>query len=85
MVRRGRSSLRSLTISLTLLGWCSHPFIYFPAFFAFKGLALGEADPISYAKTKYENEIVESVKALWMVWVPCQVRLPRHTRDLPPI
>ena len=34
---------------------------------------MGEADPISYAKTKYENEIIESVKALWMVWVPCQV------------
>jgi hypothetical protein len=51
----------------------SHPFIYFPAFFVFKGFALGEADPITYAKTKYENEIIDSVKALWMVWVPCQV------------
>lgn len=31
--------------------------------------------PLSAAADKYKAEIWDSLKALWMVWVPAQVRL----------
>jgi hypothetical protein len=49
-----------------------HPFLYFPSFFAIKAAVSGQ--PLSAAAEKYRAEIWDSVKALWMVWVPAQVR-----------
>ncbi|PRW44428.1 peroxisomal membrane family [Chlorella sorokiniana] len=59
-----------------------HPFIYFPAFFAIKASVSGQ--PMSSAVDKYRSEIWDSLKALWMVWVPAQfvnfAFVPRHLR-----
>lgn len=61
---------------------CSHPFIYFPSFFALKTAVEGK--PLSAAVTKYKDEIWESCLALWKIWVPAQVInfafVPRHLR-----
>ena len=48
-----------------------HPLIYFPAFFGIKAVVSGQ--PLSAAAHKYQAEIWDSLKALWMVWVPAQV------------
>lgn len=50
----------------------SHPFMYFPAFYSIKAIAYDQPI-IEYASTKYKNEIWDSVRALWCVWVPAQV------------
>ena len=55
-----------------------HPFIYFPSFFAIKAVVGGQ--PLSSAADKYRAEIWDSLKALWMVWVPAQVRRARAAR-----
>lgn len=59
-----------------------HPFIYFPSFFAIKAGVSGQ--PLSAAAEKYRSEIWDSLKALWMVWVPAQfvnfAFVPRHLR-----
>ena len=49
-----------------------HPLAYFPTFFAVKAAVAGQ--PLSAAVDKYKSEIWDSLKALWMVWVPAQVR-----------
>ena len=49
-----------------------HPLVYFPAFFGIKAVVSGQ--PLSAAVHKYQTEIWDSLKALWMVWVPAQVR-----------
>jgi hypothetical protein len=48
--------------------------MYFPCFFLLKGFVLGEENIVEYAVNKYKTEISDSVKALWMVWVPGQVK-----------
>lgn len=48
-----------------------HPLVYFPSFFAIKAAVSGQ--PLSAAVDKYRSEIWDSLKALWMVWVPAQV------------
>ncbi|KAL4428327.1 hypothetical protein ABPG75_002416 [Micractinium tetrahymenae] len=59
-----------------------HPFVYFPSFFAIKAAVSGQ--PLSSAVDKYQSEIWDSLKALWMVWVPAQfvnfAFVPRHLR-----
>jgi hypothetical protein len=59
-----------------------HPFLYFPVFYSMK--AGVEGKPLSYAWEKYHDEIWESLKALWSVWVPSQLVnfafVPRHFR-----
>ena len=50
-----------------------HPFAYFPVFYTLKAMVEGHSDPFLHAKRKYENEIWDSCKTLWMIWVPCQV------------
>lgn len=59
-----------------------HPLIYFPSFFAIKAAVSGQ--PLSSAAVKYKAEIWDSLKALWMVWVPAQfvnfAFVPRHLR-----
>lgn len=59
-----------------------HPFVYFPSFFAIKAAVSGQ--PLSSAVDKYRSEIWDSLKALWMVWVPAQfvnfAFVPRHLR-----
>mmetsp|Transcript_11229 Transcript_11229/g.19179 ORF Transcript_11229/g.19179 Transcript_11229/m.19179 type:complete len:234 (-) Transcript_11229:994-1695(-) len=61
-----------------------HPFMYFPCFFLLKGFVLGEENIVDYAVNKYKTEISDSVKALWMVWVPGQIvnfgLVPMHFR-----
>lgn len=52
-----------------------HPLIYFPSFFTIKAAVSGQ--PLSSAADKYRTEIWDSLKALWMVWVPAQVRRRR--------
>ena len=48
-----------------------HPLLYFPSFFAIKAAVAGK--PLSTAVDKYRAEAWDSLKALWMVWVPAQV------------
>ncbi|KAI3428562.1 hypothetical protein D9Q98_007384 [Chlorella vulgaris] len=59
-----------------------HPLIYFPVFFSIKAGVSGQ--PLSSAVTKYRTEIWDSLKALWMVWVPAQLVnfafVPKHLR-----
>lgn len=60
-----------------------HPFMYFPVFYSIKALAYNQ--PVyEYATTKYKNEIWDTVRALWCVWVPAQVInfsvVPMHFR-----
>jgi hypothetical protein len=48
--------------------------MYFPVFYSIKALAYNQ--PVyEYATTKYKNEIWDTVRALWCVWVPAQVTL----------
>jgi hypothetical protein len=51
----------------------SHPFLYFPSFYAIKAMVQG--DSISTGFKNYRAEIKESMFALWRVWVPAMVRL----------
>jgi hypothetical protein len=62
-----------------------HPLVYFPAFFGIKAVVSGQ--PLSAAAHKYQTEIWDSLKALWMVWVPAQVRCGalRRRRRLRPV
>lgn len=47
--------------------------MYFPVFYSIKAIAY-DKPIIEYASTKYKAEIWDSVRALWCVWVPAQVR-----------
>ena len=64
--------------------FCSHPFIYFPTFYTVKSLVERQAHPLEHAYNKWRNEIWESCKALWLLWVPAQIInfafVPRHFR-----
>ena len=63
---------------------CSHPFIYFPAFFTVKAIVEQRPHPLEHAYHKWRNEVWESCKALWTLWVPGQIVnfafVPRHLR-----
>jgi hypothetical protein len=68
----------------------SHPFCYFPVFYAMKGVV--EDRPWASTFEKYKRDLWENCKALWMIWVPAQMvnfaLVPRHLRipfgeDLP--
>lgn len=60
----------------------SHPFMYFPTFYALKGVV--ENRPVASSMQKYRDEMWENVKACWSVWVPAQLInfafVPRHLR-----
>ena len=60
----------------------SHPLLYFPAFYSFKGLVEGR--PWLSSMSKCRAELWENLKALWMIWVPAQLInfafVPRHLR-----
>ena len=66
------------------LRYCSHPFIYFPTFYTVKSVVERQAHPLEHAYNKWRNEIWESCKALWTLWVPAQIInfafVPRHFR-----
>jgi len=59
-----------------------HPFVYFPVFYSIK--AAVEGRNWEWVWSKYTNEFRESVKQLWMIWVPCQIVnfavVPMHYR-----
>ncbi|KAK9789228.1 hypothetical protein WJX73_004317 [Symbiochloris irregularis] len=61
-----------------------HPFMYFPVFFLTQSLVAQKPHPIEYAANKWKNEVWESCKALWMLWVPGQIInfavVPRYLR-----
>ena len=63
---------------------CSHPFIYFPTFYTVKSLVERQPHPLEHAYNKWRNEIWDSCKALWTLWVPAQVInfafVPRYLR-----
>ncbi len=63
---------------------CSHPFMYFPTFYTVKSLVERQPHPLEHAYNKWRNEIWDSCKALWMLWVPAQVInfafVPRYLR-----
>ena len=63
---------------------CSHPFIYFPTFYTVKSLVERQPHPLEHAYNKWHNEIWDSCKALWTLWVPAQVInfafVPRYLR-----
>ena len=63
---------------------CSHPFIYFPAFYTVKSLVERQPHPLEHAYDKWRNEIWDSCKALWCLWVPGQLLnfaiVPRYLR-----
>jgi len=49
-----------------------HPFLYFPAFYALKYVAVkGEAPSEAYAR--YSDELWCNCTALWTIWVPAQI------------
>ena len=62
----------------------SHPFIYFPTFFAMKSIVEQQKDPLVYAFHKWQRDIWGSCKALWTIWVPAQLLnfafVPRYLR-----
>ena len=64
--------------------YCSHPFIYFPAFYSVKSLVERQPHPMEHAYNKWRNEIWDSCKALWCLWVPGQLLnfavVPRYLR-----
>mmetsp|Transcript_3130 Transcript_3130/g.11145 ORF Transcript_3130/g.11145 Transcript_3130/m.11145 type:complete len:237 (+) Transcript_3130:106-816(+) len=59
-----------------------HPFVYFPVFYSIK--AAVEGRDWEWVWSKYTTEFRESVKQLWMIWVPCQIVnfavVPMHYR-----
>lgn len=63
---------------------CSHPFMYFPTFYTVKSLVERQPHPLEHAYNKWRNEIWDSCKALWTLWVPAQVInfafVPRYLR-----
>ena len=63
---------------------CSHPFLYFPTFFLMKSIVEQWPHPVQHAYDKWRNEIWDSCKALWMLWVPAQIAnfafVPRYLR-----
>jgi hypothetical protein len=63
---------------------CSHPFMYFPTFYTVKSLVERQPHPLEHAYNKWRNEIWDSCKALWTLWVPAQVInfafVPRYMR-----
>lgn len=73
-----------VVFSVSLISSCSHPFIYFPTFYTVKSLVEQQPHPFEHAYNKWRNEIWDSCKALWTLWVPCQIInfafVPRHFR-----
>lgn len=61
-----------------------HPFMYFPTFYTVKSLVERQPHPLEHAYNKWRNEIWDSCKALWTLWVPAQVInfafVPRYLR-----
>jgi protein Mpv17 len=61
---------------------CSHPFIYFPAFYLWKGV-LENLDPRVSLERCWADMWV-NLKALWMLWIPAQMLnftyVPGHLR-----
>lgn len=66
------------------LCYCSHPFMYFPVFYTVKSLVERQPHPLEHAYNKWRNEIWDSCKALWCLWVPGQIInfafVPRYLR-----
>ena len=58
--------------------------MYFPTFYTVKSLVERQPHPLEHAYNKWRNEIWDSCKALWMLWVPAQVInfafVPRYLR-----
>mmetsp|Transcript_53189 Transcript_53189/g.122217 ORF Transcript_53189/g.122217 Transcript_53189/m.122217 type:complete len:187 (-) Transcript_53189:179-739(-) len=58
------------------------PFVFMPIFYLTDACVQGEG--ISYARQKYENEIVETMTANWQLWLPAQFIgfrfVPPHVR-----
>lgn len=69
---------------IMLCMYCSHPFMYFPAFYTVKSLVERQPHPLDHAYNKWRNEIWDSCKALWCLWVPAQLLnfavVPRYLR-----
>ncbi len=57
-----------------------HPICYFPVFYLLRGTMNGEAPQDSLAK--YQTDLWENMKALWMVWVPAQVGLQQEAQSI---
>ncbi|KAJ9524495.1 hypothetical protein QJQ45_019552 [Haematococcus lacustris] len=59
-----------------------HPLCYFPAFYVLKGSVEGRS--LNSSLEKYQVDMWENCKALWMVWVPAQLvnfaYVPQHLR-----
>lgn len=64
--------------------FCSHPFMYFPAFYTVKSIVERQPHPLEHAYNKWRNEIWDSCKTLWCLWVPAQLLnfavVPRYLR-----
>ena len=58
--------------------------MYFPAFYTVKSLVERQPHPLQHAYDKWRNEIWDSCKALWCLWVPGQLLnfavVPRYLR-----
>lgn len=58
--------------------------MYFPTFYTVKSLVERQPHPLEHAYDKWRNEIWDSCKALWTLWVPAQVInfafVPRYLR-----
>ncbi|KAL3147315.1 hypothetical protein ABBQ32_002800 [Trebouxia sp. C0010 RCD-2024] len=61
-----------------------HPFMYFPAFYTVKSIVERQPHPLEHAYNKWRNEIWDSCKTLWCLWVPAQLLnfavVPRYLR-----
>lgn len=59
-----------------------HPLLYFPCFYALKGMVEGR--PMTESINDYREHLWENCKALWMIWVPAQMVnftvVPLHLR-----
>lgn len=59
-----------------------HPFVYFPSFYALKGVI--EQEPLQTSMRKYREHLYEDCKSLWSIWIPAQMVnfafVPRHLR-----
>ena len=58
--------------------------MYFPTFYTVKSLVKRQPHPFQHAYNKWHNEIWDSCKALWTLWVPAPVIkfafVPRYLR-----
>lgn len=49
--------------------------MYFPTFYVLK-YSLVQGEPTDLAMSRYWEELWPNCQALWMIWVPAQVRAP---------